>query len=424
MQQALADLGRGYDLGHSGPAQDGVDGVYGPKTSAVVRQFKRDEALGFTQYGDVGPGTIHRLDALFLRAPVLPEFPLPSSILTTFDSPAKPQAPLPPAASQAKTPAVTEPKDVARDEADAEEVHRLLFEPDPIAGMRTREAIDKLDGLEMSRMISVLRTLRTSHPTDWPILEGEMRPLRVTVAMDIATSQTGTALLPEQLADLRARVPRLSALDQAVAFAALPAVAVPADPTVPAGLVTPAGLPTIPGPLLRTLYLSYARRQAGIPGSQHYLDNAFWGARPADFDAALRTLHPGALDIIIRVYNRWAATSVPWSFCHAIANTWGGTSEGFNFDCRDRSGLEAALKHSPSFCQDTVGGLYHWWQEGSTPCWREIISGSPGLHFCTGNGTSVHIDKHQVVSGTWPGGFCSYDITGSVSDHFRDLGWL
>jgi hypothetical protein len=311
---------------------------------------------------------------------------------------------------------------VAVADADAEDVHRLLFEPDPVAGMRTAEAIHRLDALEMGRLISVLQTLRSSHPTDWPILEGETRPPRVAVAMEVV-SAGGGGLAPEQLADLRARVRRLAAQDQAAAIAASPIVGVPADPAVPAGLATPTGLPPIPGPLLETLYRSYARRQAGIPGSQRYLDNAFWGGRPADFEAALRKVGAGTLNIIIRVYNRWAATSVPWSFCYAIQNTWGGTSEGFNFDCPDRSGLEAELNKSPSFCQDHVGGAYHWWHEGSTPCWREKINASPGLHFCTGNGTSVHIDPHQIVTGDWPGGYCSYDITGSVWDHFHDLGW-
>lgn len=315
-------------------------------------------------------------------------------------------------------------QEVAAADADAEEVHRLLFEPDPVAGMRTREAIHRLGGLEMGRLLSVLRTLRTSHPTDWPILEGQVRPLRVSVAMEVVAAQAGSGPAPEQLADLRARVQRLSAQDQAAAIAAWSTAGVPADPPVPAGLVTPSGLPAIPGPLLETLYRSYARRQAGMPGSQRYLDNAFWGGRPADFEAALRKVGSATLDIIIRVYIRWTATSVPWTFCHAIQNTWGGTSEGFNFDCRNRSGLEAALDQSTSFCEDHIGGLYHWWQEGSTPCWREKINGSPGLHVCTGNGTSVHIDHHQIVTGEWPGGFCSYDITGSTWDHFRDLGWL
>jgi hypothetical protein len=187
--------------------------------------------------------------------------------------------------------------------------------------------------------------------------------------------------------------------------------------------VPPAGIPSIPAELLQTIFHSYARRQAGIPGSENYLANAFWTGRPADVWQAIRQLGT-ALDVMVRVYRRWSATGLPWSFVHAIKDTWEGTSFGFNFDCRNTSGLEGALRGNRSFCQDHVGGAYHWWREGSTPCWREKISGSPGLHLCTGNGTAVHIDPHQVVSGDWTGGFCSYDITGSVADHFRDLGWF
>jgi peptidoglycan hydrolase-like protein with peptidoglycan-binding domain len=58
VQQALSDLG--YDLGSWG-----VDGAYGDATAAAVRAFKHDEDLGSEQYGDVGPGTMHRLDYLF-----------------------------------------------------------------------------------------------------------------------------------------------------------------------------------------------------------------------------------------------------------------------------------------------------------------------------------------------------------------------
>jgi peptidoglycan hydrolase-like protein with peptidoglycan-binding domain len=67
VQQALVDLG--YELGQTGEAEDGVDADYGPKTAAAVRRFKADNNLGFEQFGDVGPGTMHRLDALFPEAP-------------------------------------------------------------------------------------------------------------------------------------------------------------------------------------------------------------------------------------------------------------------------------------------------------------------------------------------------------------------
>jgi peptidoglycan hydrolase-like protein with peptidoglycan-binding domain len=70
VQQALLDLpvpgssGESYDLGPMG-----ADGNYGPRTAAAVRKFKKDERLGFEQFGDVGPGTMHRLDQLFGPAP-------------------------------------------------------------------------------------------------------------------------------------------------------------------------------------------------------------------------------------------------------------------------------------------------------------------------------------------------------------------
>lgn len=71
VQSALLDLsgitGQIYDLGPSG-----ADGSYGPKTAAAVRKFKADENLGSTQFGDVGPGTMHRLDQLFAGSPVPP----------------------------------------------------------------------------------------------------------------------------------------------------------------------------------------------------------------------------------------------------------------------------------------------------------------------------------------------------------------
>ena len=51
IQQALIDLG--HDLGPTG-----ADMVYGAKTAAAVRDFKAKENLGFTQFGDVGPGTM------------------------------------------------------------------------------------------------------------------------------------------------------------------------------------------------------------------------------------------------------------------------------------------------------------------------------------------------------------------------------
>ena len=63
IQQLLVE--RGYDLGDFGPAKDGVDGKYGDKTVAAVKQFKVDENLGNQSSGRVDRGVILRLDELF-----------------------------------------------------------------------------------------------------------------------------------------------------------------------------------------------------------------------------------------------------------------------------------------------------------------------------------------------------------------------
>lgn len=65
VQQALIDLG-----GELGPK--GADGNYGPATANAVKKFKADEHLGFETIGDVGPGTMKRLDELFPGAAPTP----------------------------------------------------------------------------------------------------------------------------------------------------------------------------------------------------------------------------------------------------------------------------------------------------------------------------------------------------------------
>ena len=84
VQEALlalpAKTGRTYDLG-----EKGADGIYGAKTAAAVVKFKTDEALGSTQFDDVGPGTMRRLDELFVGGDgPLPPCPVPIPITTSF----------------------------------------------------------------------------------------------------------------------------------------------------------------------------------------------------------------------------------------------------------------------------------------------------------------------------------------------------
>lgn len=68
VQQALLDLG--YNLGPTG-----ADGIYGDFTWNAVKQFKANEHLGWEWMGDVGPGTMGRLDKLFAGGHELPECP-------------------------------------------------------------------------------------------------------------------------------------------------------------------------------------------------------------------------------------------------------------------------------------------------------------------------------------------------------------
>ena len=58
IQQALIEWG--YDLGSAG-----ADGIYGERTSNAVKAFKKNEQLGWEHMGDVGPGTIGRLNQLY-----------------------------------------------------------------------------------------------------------------------------------------------------------------------------------------------------------------------------------------------------------------------------------------------------------------------------------------------------------------------
>jgi peptidoglycan hydrolase-like protein with peptidoglycan-binding domain len=76
LQQALLDWATprrfALELGTTGPAGNGVDGVYGSRTAFAVRIFKTEEDLGSTEFGDVGPGTMHRLNELFPPGPTPP----------------------------------------------------------------------------------------------------------------------------------------------------------------------------------------------------------------------------------------------------------------------------------------------------------------------------------------------------------------
>lgn len=63
LQRMLVQMS--YDLGDFGPGGDGVDGRYGKKTVAAIKQFKVDQNLGNQASGATDRGVIYRLDELF-----------------------------------------------------------------------------------------------------------------------------------------------------------------------------------------------------------------------------------------------------------------------------------------------------------------------------------------------------------------------
>ncbi len=309
----------------------------------------------------------------------------------------------------------------------AAEVEALLDRTDPVGGVGDPAAAARLlRDLPMDALLPTMVELR-DHARLEQLRAFVQTPPRLRVALHVAEPATAGAVAsrPEEWADLRGEVARLDPADRAAVVAFLPAAAVPADPVAgPADLTPPPGSPyaALPAPLVAALWRSYSRRNAGIPGSTHNLDNAFWGGRPANLWAALDAIGP-ALNIIRQIYARWTAAGLRWSLLDDVHNTWGGGSQGFEFSSTDRAALTAALDASTQFCADHVGGAYHWWH-GETPCWREVTPDAPGLHFCLGGATpSVHIDPHQPLSGRHDNGYCSYSL-GSSLTHFQDLGWL
>jgi peptidoglycan hydrolase-like protein with peptidoglycan-binding domain len=89
VQQALIELK--YDLGPKG-----ADGHYGQKTWNAVKKFKADQNLGFEHMGDVGPGTMNRLNDLFpADAPPTPPGPTPPGPTPPGPTPPGPTPPGP-----------------------------------------------------------------------------------------------------------------------------------------------------------------------------------------------------------------------------------------------------------------------------------------------------------------------------------------
>lgn len=293
-------------------------------------------------------------------------------------------------------------------------------------------AIALLRDLPMASLLVTLRDLRDHFRLE--ILREQVNSSgsdRLQVAFRVVDyqGQAALSLKPEEWAELREKILELSTPDQAALFKFFPPAQVPAEPIPPAGGVTAPSSPAaagLPAQLLETLWRSYTRRMTGMPGSRKNLDNAFWGGPPADLSAAINELaKQGALAIISEIYDRWTKSGLTWNV-QDIHGVWGGGSQGMNFVTTNPSGLRSELESPKAkFCRDKnlTGGFYHWWYL-ETPCWRETVSGSRGLHFCLGSVIpSVHIDPTQVVEEREDDGYCNYAM-GEVYQHYKDLGWI
>jgi hypothetical protein len=164
-----------------------------------------------------------------------------------------------------------------------------------------------------------------------------------------------------------------------------------------------------------------------------FLDNAFWGREPKDFEEALSRLGT-AVQTNSLTWVHTHASKYPglWPFIQFVHNLWSGDSHGFAFTCTDKVKLRAFLDVSANFCRDIDIMQSDHQQAGPTQCWREVVNGTAGLHICipkddtadqktVAGESSIHIDPHQIVKGKDADGTCSYSAVG-VAGHARDVG--
>jgi peptidoglycan hydrolase-like protein with peptidoglycan-binding domain len=191
VQQALVDVksvtGKTYNLGTSGPAKNGVDGVYGGATGRAVQAFKRDESLGFTQFADVGPRTMHRLDDL-LGATDLDE--------PQRDDPSK-------AKTKPSTPDELDVENAKKQKAPAGTVAdlfvKLSTKPPDKAGV-----LSALQGQDIPTMYVTIHTLHDSFKDEFTVLKGlvtagSLLELRIKVICDAVENDQDMPVLEWEL---------------------------------------------------------------------------------------------------------------------------------------------------------------------------------------------------------------------------------
>jgi hypothetical protein len=155
----------------------------------------------------------------------------------------------------------------------------------------------------------------------------------------------------------------------------------------------------------------------------------FWAGKPTIQDA-LDGTDSLQLATLVMIHQSLSAHGL-WNLVDTITNAWFTTSRGIDF--KPVGDVEGTVNGRQDFCKDTAIGQS---EHPGFQCWREVKQFEPGLHFCLGSVTSVHIDMHQAVEGTgnpivydlYPAGggppkigqSCSYSVL-AVIRHWMDL---
>ena len=199
-------------------------------------------------------------------------------------------------------------------------------------------------------------------------------------------------------------------------------------PTRSCDLASTSTFSTWSAELIEMLCRSYRSHASG----NRYLDNSFWGGEPSSFEEALTRLDGSGQHAVKWVYDRASKLTGLWSFVQFIHNIWATDSHGFAFTCSDKGAFRAFLDASPSFCRDIPLMMSDHQAIGPAQCWREVVSGTAGLHICiprddtldqgsVAGEANMHIDPNQIAKRKDSDGTCNYSIAGSI-DHGRDVG--
>ncbi|GAC1625097.1 MAG: hypothetical protein NVS4B9_16590 [Ktedonobacteraceae bacterium] len=205
-------------------------------------------------------------------------------------------------------------------------------------------------------------------------------------------------------------------------------------PTAPTSSSTTSSQPlpgspyaSLPADLVTTINRSFNERVQKAANSEHNLDNGFcWGnCQPATVWDALNNYGVADINTLVEIYQRAGGA---WQYIDTIQNVWTGSSRGFLFTCKKQAGLIAYIKRSSNLCKDSDVGQSEHQKPSPKDCWREVVAGGLGLHFCLDRGGSVtgnelHIDLHQTVNERDEDGSCTYNKNpfGALGRHWLDV---